>query len=313
MDNKFVLFPIKYSEIWDFYKTAESLFWTAEEIDLQQDVTDWKKLNDNERYFISHVLAFFAGSDGIVAENLAMRFYNDVDFQEAKFFYSFQMMIENIHSEVYSLLIDTYISNQDEKDKLFNAISTIPIIKEKADWALKWINSSESFAERLIAFSVVEGLFFASSFCSIYWIQQRGLLPGLSFSNSLIARDESMHFEFNCLLYKTLGFNISQEKVHNIIKEAVEIEYRFCCDALPVKLIGMNSELMSQYVKFVADRLCQLLGYDKIYNEKNPFDFMELISLQNKGNFFERKISDYSKSSVNKTAEENSIKFDADF
>jgi ribonucleoside-diphosphate reductase beta chain len=311
--SRFVLFPIQYEKIWNAYKEAEASFWTAEEIDLTQDQNDWKKLNDNEKHFIKHVLAFFAASDGIVGENLAMRFYNDVKIPEARMFYGFQLMMEGIHSETYSLLIDTYISDTQEKGVLFNAIENIPIIKEKADWALKWIDSQDSFAHRLVAFAVVEGIFFSSSFCSIYWLKKRGLMPGLSFSNELISRDESAHTEFACLLYKTLGFNLPEEEVHSIIKEAVEIECRFACESLSVDLIGMNKNMMSDYIKFVSDRLSRSLGYSKIYNTTNPFDFMELISLQGKSNFFEKRVSDYSKSGVGKSKEENSITFDADF
>lgn len=311
--ERFVLFPIKYNEIWKAYKDAEASFWTAEEIDLTGDLNDWKILKDSEKHFISHVLAFFAASDGIVGENLAMRFYNDVKIPEARVFYGFQLMIEGIHAEVYSLLIDTYINNSEEKTKLFNAINEIPIIKEKAEWAIKWIDSNESFAERLIAFAIVEGIFFSSSFCAIYWLKKRGLMLGLGFSNELISRDESMHTDFACLLYKILEFKLPENKIHSIIKEAVELECKFATEALPVSLIGMNADLMSQYIKYIADRLLTSLGYNKVYNEQNPFDWMEAISLTKKGNFFEVRVSNYKKSGVGLTVEQNSVSFDADF
>lgn len=311
--ERFVLFPIKYNELWKMYKDSQSMFWVAEEINLSEDLNSYNSLKDSEKHFINHVLAFFAASDGIVGENLAMRFYNDVKIPEARAFYGFQLMMEGIHSETYSLLIDTYINDTKEKNKLFNAINEIPIIKEKAEWALKWIDSSESFAERLVAFSIVEGIFFSSSFCAIYWLKKRGLMPGLAFSNELISRDESAHTDFACLLYKTLGFNLSQKRIEEIITSAVELECRFATDAIPVSLIGMNSEMMSQYIKFVSDRLIESLGYKKIYNEKNPFDWMEAISLVKKGNFFEVKVSNYKKNGVGLTAEQNSVSFDADF
>ena len=311
--ERFVLFPIKYNEIWKMYKDAQSMFWVAEEINLSEDLISYNSLKDSEKHFINYVLAFFAASDGIVGENLAMRFYNDVKIPEARAFYGFQLMMEMIHSETYSLLIDTYINDTKEKNKLFNAINEIPIIKEKAEWALKWIDSNESFAERLISFAVVEGIFFSSSFCAIYWLKKRGLMPGLAFSNELIARDESCHTDFACLLYKTLEFNLSQERIEEIVKDAVELECRFATDAIPVSLIGMNAEMMSQYIKFVSDRLVESLGYKKIYNEKNPFDWMEAISLVKKGNFFEVKVSNYKKNGVGLTVEQNSVSFDADF
>lgn len=311
--NRFVLFPIKHQKIWNLYKQIEASFWTAEEIDLSADLTDWAKLKDSERHFISYVLAFFAASDGIVSENLAVRFYNDVDIPEARMFYAFQIAMEGIHSETYSLLIDTYISDAAEKNKLFNAIENIPIVKEKADWALKWINSKESFAERLVAFAAVEGIFFSSSFCAIYWLKKRGLMPGLAFSNELISRDEGAHTEFACLLYETLGFNLTQEVISLIIKEAVELECRFATDAIPVELIGMNSKMMSEYIKFIADRLSTSLGCKKIYNAENPFEWMEMISLQGKTNFFEKKVSAYKKAGVGNSAKENTISFDAEF
>lgn len=312
-DLRFVLFPIKYPTIWKAYKDAEASFWTAEEVDLAADMTDWKKLNDNERYFISHVLAFFAASDGIVGENLAMRFYNDVTIPEARLFYGFQLMIEGIHSEVYSLLIDTYIANPQEKTRLLEAINTIPIIQKKAEWALKWINSPDSFEERLVAFAAVEGIFFSSSFASIYWLKKRGLMPGLAFSNELIARDEGAHAEFACLLYGLSDKKLDQSKVKEIIKDAVTIESEFVSESLPVSLIGMNVELMQQYIKFVADRLLQSLGCTKEYNVENPFPFIESLSLKGKSNFFEKRVGDYSRAGVGKTSEQNNISFDSDF
>lgn len=310
---RFVLFPIKQHDLWKSYKDAEASFWTAEEIDLSLDLTDWNNLNENERHFISYVLAFFAASDGIVGENLALRFYGDVAFPEARAFYGFQLMMEGIHSETYSLLIDTYIKNDNEKNNLFNAISTIPIIEKKANWALKWIDSPLSFEERLIAFAAVEGIFFSSSFCSIYWLKKRGLMPGLGFSNELISRDEGMHTDFACLLYSLSDNKISNERIHQIIKEAVDIECEFSTQSLPVELIGMNSNLMVQYIKFVADRLLISLKCDKLYNIDNPFDFMEMISLQNKSNFFEKRVAEYRKSGVGNLMQDNRISFDADF
>lgn len=317
-NKRFVLFPIEYDEIWKAYKETEASFWTAEEVDLAQDINDWKNLSIGEKHFISHVLAFFAASDGIVGENLAMRFYNDVTIPEARAFYGFQLMMEGIHSEMYSLLIDTYISDNEEKNRLLNAIDTIDIIKKKADWAVKWIDSQEDFAKRLIAFSIVEGVFFSSSFCSIYWLKQRGVMPGLSFSNELIARDEGAHTDFACLLYKTLQKNstikpVSQEEIYKIFTEAVDLEIEFACDALPVDLIGMNKDLMATYIKFVADRLLQSLGYEKFYKVNNPFAFMEMISLEGKVNFFEKRNASYSVSGVGKSKEDNTIKFDVDF
>lgn len=311
--SRFVLFPIKYNSLWKMYKDAEAAFWTAEEVDLSQDLIDWNKLNKNETHFISNVLAFFAASDGIVGENLAMRFYNDVGIPEARIFYGYQLMIEGIHSEVYSLLIDTYIKNSEEKTRLLNAIETIPVVKEKANWAMKWIDSNSSFEERLVAFAAVEGIFFSSSFCSIYWLKKRRLMPGLSFSNEAISADESMHCEFACELYKLSDSKISKDRIHEIIKEAVEIEQEFCSDSLPVELIGMNSKDMIQYVKFCADRLSEMLDCGKIYEEKNPFDFMEMISLKSKSNFFEKRVIEYQKASVGKSKEDNKIKFDEDF
>lgn len=312
--NRFVLFPIQHNDIWDFYKKSEASFWTAEEIDLSQDLTDWdNKLNDDERHFIKHVLAFFAASDGIVNENLAENFLSEVQYTEAKFFYGFQVMMENIHSETYSLLIDTYIKNPAEKDKLFNAIDTLDCVKKKAEWALNWIDNG-SFAERLIAFAAVEGIFFSGSFCSIFWLKKRGLMPGLTFSNELISRDEGMHCDFACLLYtKHLINQLSKDTVYKIITDAVEIEKEFVTDALPVKLIGMNADLMTQYIEFVADRLLGELGLDKVYNSTNPFDFMDMISLQGKTNFFEKRVAEYQKSGVANNNEGNEFSLDEDF
>lgn len=311
--NRFVLFPIKHDDIWQFYKKAEASFWTAEEIDLQQDLADWQKMNDGERHFISHVLAFFAASDGIVNENLANNFLKEVQYAEAKCFYGFQVMMENIHSETYSLLIDTYIKDPVEKGRLLRAIETIDCVKKKANWALKWIES-ENFVERLIAFAAVEGIFFSGSFCSIFWLKKRGLMPGLSFSNELISRDEGLHCDFACLLYTDhIKNKVSQEKIYEIILNAVEIEKEFVTDALPVSLIGMNADLMRQYIEFVADRLLQSLGCQKHYNASNPFDFMELISLQGKTNFFEKRVAEYQKSGVMSDKEAMSFSLDEDF
>jgi ribonucleoside-diphosphate reductase beta chain len=308
--NRFVLFPIKYDNIWQMYKQAEASFWTAEEIDLTQDLVDWPKLNDGERHFISHVLAFFAASDGIVNENLATTFLESVQIPEAKCFYGFQIMMENIHSETYSLLIDTYIKEPKEKDRLFNAIDTVPCVSKKAEWALKWINNG-SFIERLLAFAAVEGIFFSGSFCSIFWLKKRGLMPGLSFSNELISRDEGLHCDFACLLYTQYIQNkLPQDQVRTIILDAVEIEKEFVTEALPVDLIGMNARLMSQYIEFVADRLLVALGLPKHFNATNPFDFMEMISLQGKTNFFEKRVSEYQKSGV--MAEKDTQKFSLD-
>jgi len=315
--NRFVLFPIQHDDIWNFYKKSEASFWTAEEIDLAADIVDWnEKLNDNERYFIKHILAFFAASDGIVNENLAENFVAEVQYTEAKFFYGFQIMMENIHSETYSLLIDTYIKDKEEKNHLFNAIETLDCVKKKADWALEWIDNG-SFAERIVAFAAVEGIFFSGSFCSIFWLKKRGLMPGLSFSNELISRDEGMHCDFACLLYtRHLVNKLPKSTIEKIIKDAVAIEKEFVCDALPVRLIGMNADLMSQYIEFVADRLLVELGNEKIYNTSNPFDFMEMISLQGKTNFFEKRVAEYQKAGVNKSASDEESKgfsLDADF
>ena len=312
--DRFVVFPIKYNDIWKMYKKAEASFWTTEEIDLGQDLEDWSKLNDKEKHFIKHVLAFFAASDGIVNENLATEFYDEVQYPEARCFYGFQIAIENIHSETYSLLIDTYIDDEKEKDKLFRAIDTVPCVQKKAEWALKWINNTNSFAERVIAFAAVEGIFFSGSFCSIFWLKKRGLMPGLTFSNELISRDEGLHTDFACLLYKDhLVDKLSQERIYEIICDAVEIEKEFITDSLPVDLIGMNSRLMAQYIEFVADRLLVALGYNKFYNTPNPFDWMELISLQGKTNFFEKRVGEYQKSGVMAEKESQVFDLDADF
>jgi ribonucleoside-diphosphate reductase beta chain len=312
--NRFVLFPIEHDDIWKFYKKSEASFWTAEEIDLHQDLVDWsKRLNDDERHFIKHVLAFFAASDGIVNENLAENMVNEVQYTEAKFFYGFQIMMENIHSETYSLLIDTYINDNEEKDYLFNAIENLECVKRKADWALEWIDDA-SFAERLIAFAAVEGIFFSGSFCSIFWLKKRGLMPGLSFSNELISRDEGMHCDFACLLYNNhIQNKLPVETVTKIISDAVIIEKDFVSDAIPVKLIGMNSDLMCQYIEFVADRLLVSLGCPRIYNAENPFPWMELISLQGKTNFFEKRVGDYQKSGVMATKDQQIYSLDEDF
>lgn len=294
------------------YKKQVDSFWRAEEVDLSKDLTDWAKLTPDEKHFISMILAFFAASDGIVLENLAVRFMGDVQISEARAFYGFQIAMENIHSEMYSLLIDTYIKDSDEKDRLFNAVSNYPCIKKKADWAKKWIGDNRSsFAARLVAFACIEGIFFSGAFCSIYWLKKRGLMQGLTFSNELISRDEALHTEFAIMLYNKLQKKMNKARIYEIIKEAVEIEIEFICDALPCRLIGMNSELMSQYIKFVADRLCLQLGYDKIYNVTNSFSFMELISLQSKPNFFERRVDEYSL--ANKTKSSDVFEFTEDF
>ncbi|KAK9477799.1 ribonucleotide reductase [Lipomyces japonicus] len=320
--HRFVLFPIKYHEIWQMYKKAEASFWTAEEIDLGKDTHDWEnRLNDDERYFISHVLAFFAASDGIVNENLLERFSNEVQIPEARCFYGFQIMIENIHSETYSLLIDTYIKDSAERAYLFDAIDTIPCIRKKAEWALRWISDKESiFAERLVAFAAVEGIFFSGSFASIFWLKKRGLMPGLTFSNELISRDEGLHTDFACLLFSHLQYRPSKAHIERIITEAVAIEQEFLTESLPVALLGMNAKLMKQYIEFVADRLLLALGNKKVYNATNPFDFMENISLSGKTNFFEKRVSDYQKAGVmagtnKKNASSNSDAFalDEDF
>lgn len=311
--DRFVLFPIRQHEIWKYYKQAEASFWTAEEIDLSQDLKDWEALNDGERHFIKHVLAFFAASDGIVNENLAEHFISEVQYTEAKFFYGFQITIENIHSETYSLLIDTYVKDPKEKDSLFNAIETMDCVKKKADWALRWIDKG-TFAERLIAFAAVEGIFFSGSFCSIFWLKKRGLMPGLTFSNELISRDEGLHCDFACHLYtKHVVNKLPEQTVIDVIKDAVEIEKEFVTDALPVNLIGMNAALMRQYIEFVADRLLNELIGKKIYGATNPFDFMDMISLKGKTNFFEKRVAEYQKAGVlNSTEKESSQKFSLD-
>jgi ribonucleoside-diphosphate reductase beta chain len=310
--DRFVILPIKYPAIWEMYKKCEASFWTAEEIDLSDDMKHWESLNKGEKHFVSHVLAFFAASDGIVNENLAVNFMSEVQLPEARCFYGFQIMMENIHSETYALLIDTYVKDPGEKDRLFHAIDTVPCVGKKAEWALRWINNG-SFAERLIAFAAVEGIFFSGSFCSIFWLKKRGLMPGLTFSNELISRDEGMHCEFACLLYSMLENKLSKEAATAIITDAVEIEKEFITDALPVNLIGMNAKLMSQYIEFVADRWLDQLGYDKVYNATNPFDFMEMISLQGKTNFFEKRVGDYQKSGVLNSQESKSFSLDEDF
>ena len=310
--NRFVIFPIKYHDIWEYYKKSEANFWTAEEIDLEADLSDWAKLNDNEQYFVKNVLAFFAASDGIVNENLAQNFVNEVQYAEAKFFYGFQIMMENIHSETYSLLIDTYVKDKEEQHKLFNAIDTIPAVQKKAEWALKWINS-DSFAERLIAFAAVEGIFFSGSFCSIFWLKNRGLMPGLSFSNELISRDEGLHCDFAVHLHNEHLINqVPKDRIKEIITSALNIEKEFILESLPVDLIGMNSNLMSQYLEYVADRLLIDLKCEPIFNSKNPFDFMVNIALENKTNFFEKRVCDYSKSGVGNVSSDNKLSFEGD-
>lgn len=295
--NRFVLFPVKYTPVWQMYKRAEASFWTAEEIDFSKD--DWSALTTNEQHFIKYILAFFAASDGIVNENLAARNLNEVQIPEAKAFYAFQIAMETIHSETYSLLIDTYIKDPIEKDHLFNAIQTIPCIAKKADWALNWITNQEaSFATRIVAFACVEGIFFSGAFCSIYWLKERGLMPGLCFSNELISRDESLHTEFAVLLYSYLQNKLSAETVHSIVREAVAIEKEFICEAIPCHLLGMNADLMSQYIEFVADRLLIQLNYPTLWNTKNPFDFMDRIGLANKTSFFEARVAEYSRAHV---------------
>ena len=303
-ENRYVMFPIVDADIWKMYKKQMDCFWRAEEIDLSKDIKHWTTLNDNEQHFIKHILAFFAASDGIVLENLGQRFMNEVQIAEARAAYGFQIMMENIHSETYSLLIDTLVKEEREKTKLFEAINNFPCIKKKADWAIKWINDKRSsFATRLIAFACVEGIFFSGAFCSIYWLKKRGLMPGLTFSNELISRDEGMHTDFAVLLFSKLEKKPKRAKILEIVKDAVSIEKEFICEALPCKLIGMNSKLMSQYIEFVADRLLVQLGYNKHYKSSNPFDFMEMISLEGKTNFFEKRVGDYSLSSGNKTDE----------
>nr|XP_043608323.1 ribonucleoside-diphosphate reductase small chain-like [Erigeron canadensis] len=296
--DRFCMFPIQYPQIWEMYKKAEASFWTAEEVDLSQDQRHYESLTDGERHFVTHVLAFFAASDGIVLENLASRFMKEIQIAEARAFYGFQIAIENIHSEMYSLLLESYIKDSSEKSRLFRAIETIPCVQKKANWALKWIDGSESFAERIIAFACVEGIFFSGSFCAIFWLKKRGLMPGLTFSNELISRDEGLHCDFACLLYKLLNSKLTEEGVKGIVSDAVEIEREFVCDALPCALVGMNGGLMSQYIEFVADRLLGELGCGKMYGTQNPFDWMELISLRGKTNFFEKRVGEYQKASV---------------
>lgn len=310
--NRFVLFPIKDYAIWNMYKKQVDCFWRAEEVDLTKDVVHWNSLHDDERYFISMILAFFAASDGIVMENLAQRFMSEVQLAEARAFYGFQIAMENIHSQMYSILIDTYIKDTTEKNRLFNAIQTFPCIKKKADWALKWIGDKRStFQTRLVAFACVEGIFFSGAFCSIYWLKKRGLMPGLTFSNELISRDEALHTEFAVLLYTKMVKKIQRHRVYEIVKDAVEIEKEFISEALPCRLIGMNAKLMCQYIEFVADRLVLQLGYDKIYNATNPFDFMEMISLAGKTNFFERRVGEYAL--AEKKVADTVFEFNAEF
>ena len=313
-NSRFVLFPIVHDDIWSFYKRAEASFWTAEEIDLSPDLIDWEnKLTEDERFFIKHVLAFFAASDGIVNENLAEHFLSEVQYTEAKFFYGFQVAMENVHSETYSLLIDTYIQNTADKAHLFNAIDTLDCVNKKAEWALKWIDKG-TFAQRLVAFAAVEGIFFSGSFCAIFWLKKRGLMPGLSFSNELISRDEGLHCDFACLLYNDhLNNKLTKDEVKEIIMDAVAIEKEFVTDAIPVRLIGMNSDLMAQYIEFVADRLLVELGNEKVYNTANPFDFMDMISIQGKTNFFEKRVGEYQKAGVLNGKESHGFTTDEDF
>ncbi len=313
--DRFVIFPIKHHDIWEWYKKQEASIWTAEEIDLHTDLEDWSnKLNEDEKYFIKHILAFFAASDGIVNENLAENFVSEVQYPEAKFFYGFQLMMENIHSETYSLLIDTYVKDEEEKHILFHALESFPAIRQKADWALKWIES-DSFAERLIAFAAVEGIFFSGSFCAIYWLKKRGLMPGLTFSNELISRDEGLHCDFAVHLHNHHLVNkVPKERIKEILTNALDIERKFITESLPVSLIGMNANLMTQYLEFVTDRLLVELGCDRVYNSANPFDFMDMISLQGKTNFFEKRVAEYQKAGVmNTDSEASKISFDADF
>ena len=297
--NRFVLFPIVHNDIYQLYKKAESSFWTANEIDLSKDINDWQKLNNEEQHFIKNIIGFFAGSDGIIMENLSCRFMNEIKIPEARAFYSYQIFNESIHSETYSLLIDTYIKDMDEKNKIFNSIENIPSVSKKASWAYKWIeNKKVSFATRLVAFAIVEGIFFSGSFCAIYWLKKRGLMPGLTFSNELISRDEGMHCEFACLLYSKIKNRVDEDTIHTIFKEAIEIEKEFITESIPCNLIGMNSILMKQYIEFVSDRLLLQLGYEKIWNAENPFDFMEMISMIPKSNFFEIRSGQYQKANI---------------
>ncbi len=311
--GRFVLFPIKYADMWDMYKKQVAVFWKAEEIDLSKDYIDWEKLNDDEKYFIKNILAFFAGSDGIVLENLAERFMSEVQIPEARCFYGFQLMMENIHSETYSLLIDSYVKDKEEKIKLFNAIDTIPCVSKKAKWAQKWISSDTIFSKRLIAFAAVEGIFFSGSFCAIFWLKNRGLMPGLTFSNELISRDEGLHTDFAVLLYGYIVNKLKQEEIEKIICDAVNIEKEFITESLPCNLIGMNRDLMIEYIEFVADRLIVQLGYKRVYNSKNPFPFMEMISLEGKTNFFEKRVGEYSLTGVGVENENMEFNLDAEF
>jgi len=312
--NRHVIFPIEHGDIWAKYKQHMSVFWIPEEVDLSKDMTDWVKLTDNEKHFIKHILGFFAGSDGIVMENLAMRFTRELPIPEAKFFYACQNLVETVHSETYALLIDTYIEDKQEKLDILRAIQTIPVVQKKAAWALQWIENNEaSFATRLLAFAVVEGIFFSGAFCSIFWLKQRGLMPGLTVSNELISRDEGLHTEFACMLYGKLQTKLAKADAHKIIREAVKIEKQFITKALPCELIGMNSKLMAEYIEFVADRLSIQLGYPKIYHAKNPFQFMERLSLESKDNFFEKRVTTYAKANTNGAVEEKKFAMDADF
>jgi ribonucleoside-diphosphate reductase beta chain len=312
--DRFVIFPIKHADLWAKYKQHMAVFWTPEEIDLSKDMKDWEKLNDNERHFIKNILGFFAGSDGIVMENLATRFTREVQWPEAKFFYGCQNLLEAVHSETYSLLIDTYITDKKEKDELLRATSTIPCVKKKAEWALAWIDNAEAdFATRLLGFAAVEGIFFSGAFCAIFWLKQRGLMPGLTLSNEFIARDEGLHTDFACLLYSKIVNRLDKKKAYKIIRDAVKIEKQFITKSLPCELIGMNADLMSQYIEFVADRLLLQLGYPKAYKATNPFPFMERISLENKDNFFEKRVSTYAKASVGKDRAEMTFKMTEDF
>ncbi|XP_034193515.1 ribonucleoside-diphosphate reductase subunit M2 isoform X1 [Osmia lignaria lignaria] len=312
--RRFVVFPIQWPDIWQMYKKAEASFWTVEEVDLSKDTFDWDRLNASEKHFISHVLAFFAASDGIVNENLVERFSQEVQITEARCFYGFQVAMENVHSEMYSLLIDTYIADANERDFLFNAIENLPCVAKKANWALNWINhETATFPERVVAFAAVEGIFFSGSFAAIFWLKKRGLMPGLTFSNELISRDEGLHCDFACLLFKHIVQKPSVERVTSIIKDAVEIEQEFLTDALPVEMIGMNCKLMCQYIEFVADRLLVELGCQKIYMSENPFDFMEHISLEGKTNFFEKKVGEYQKWGIMQDKIESNFTLNADF
>jgi ribonucleotide reductase beta subunit family protein with ferritin-like domain len=313
-EDRFVIFPIKHHDLWAKYKQHSSVHWTAEEIDLSKDMKDWEKLSENEQHFVKHILGFFAGSDGIVMENLAMRFSREVQVPEAKFFYAEQNIIEAIHSETYSLLIDTYIQDKEEKTKILKAIQTIPAVKKKADWALSWIDNKDAdFATRLLGFAAVEGIFFSGAFCAIFWLKQRGVMPGLTLSNEFIARDEGLHTDFACLLYSKIVNRLSKQQAHKIIREAVKIEKHFITKALPCELIGMNAKLMAQYIEFVADRLLLQLGYPKAYHATNPFPFMERMSLENKDNFFEKRVSTYAKATVGKAAEDMKFKMNEEF